>query len=166
MVLLQLFLVSPGSAANPIVIQTGLYGKYKVRMLSAWFSNIQGGGDTTTQAVQFRSRQFILPFPGPQQGGGNIGAYNNHSVRYPVILTQSANQINNGYGSLDWYADFDGTIELLLWDMVSQQPATVGECIISLDVEPVDTPLQKDMNLMNPTLAHTFTQLPVITYSK
>ena len=162
MPLLQLYLNSAGTKATPLLITTGLYGKFKVNIIGAWFNS------TTSQAVQLQSRQFILPFAGAVQNlgaGTTIGSNINQSVRYPTFLLNSNQfQVSSGYAPLTFYADFDGMIELNLYDILGQTNAVFTACIISLDVEPVDTESQQEARHLTQNLAHTFTQLPIATY--
>ena len=166
MPLCQLLLTSAGTISVPLVIRTNLYGKYKIAIHGIW-SNV-----AVTAPVSINSRQFMLPFSGSigATTGATVGTLASQSTRYPMFLinTSGSIQYNHGYAPLSFYSDLDGSFEIVLIDMITQVPLVMASntvVVLNLDIEPVDTALQAQTHGTTQNLAHTFTQLPVSTYS-
>lgn len=146
---------------NPVIIQVPLYGKYRTRIIS-----IQYFGATNTM-IQLQSRQFAMPLVGSDKGGTNIAA------RYPYLLIGTDNSSNPpviGTHPWEFYIDWDGVFEYVLYDILAGKPMALNpgsfNVLINLDVEPVENNVHPQFNPSVTNMSHTFSQIPTRTYGK
>jgi len=140
---------------NPVLVKVPLYGKYRTRIISVQYFG------TANTMIQLQSRQFAMPLTGSDQGGTNIAA------RFPYLLIGTDNSSNPPViGTYPWefYIDWDGVFEYILYDVIAGKPLAINpgsfNLLINIDVEPVENNVQPSFNPSITNLSHTFSQLP------
>lgn len=127
-------IIAQGTARNQI--QVPLFGRFHCRLASVWLASNDPAA--ATQIIRLNSPQFRLKHSSAvQYSAAGVIQSALSSQPYPVFISNNYAQISGIEGSVEWDAEFHGTIELQLESLI--WPVDHNDvCVITINVSPIE----------------------------